>query len=92
MSARLGRQADAADRLQQLGEDLQRERGLGADEASALLQGYDRSPHLDAVLEDRDWTVIADTAGSGALAAQVLGSTIEVAMTTNPAPTDPHRR
>jgi type IV pilus assembly protein PilM len=34
-------------------EDLQRERGLGADEAAALLQGYDRSPHLDAVLEGR---------------------------------------
>ena len=34
-------------------EDLQRERGLGADEASALLQGYDRSPHLDAVLEGK---------------------------------------
>jgi type IV pilus assembly protein PilM len=34
-------------------EDLQRERGLGADEAQALLQGFDRSPHLDAVLESR---------------------------------------
>ena len=34
-------------------EDLQRERGLPADEASALLQGYDRSPHLDAVTESR---------------------------------------
>ena len=34
-------------------EDLQRERGLGADEAQQLLQGYDRSPHLDAVLESR---------------------------------------
>ena len=34
-------------------EDLQRERGLGADEASAMLQGYDRSPHLDAVLEGK---------------------------------------
>jgi type IV pilus assembly protein PilM len=34
-------------------EDLQRERGLGADEAAALLQGYDRSPHLDAVIEGR---------------------------------------
>ena len=34
-------------------EDLQRERGLGADEAAALLQGYDRSPHLDAVIERR---------------------------------------
>ncbi|HWH53364.1 MAG TPA: type IV pilus assembly protein PilM [Gemmatimonadaceae bacterium] len=34
-------------------EDLQRERGLGLDEAQALLQGYDRSPHLDAVIETR---------------------------------------
>jgi type IV pilus assembly protein PilM len=34
-------------------EDLQRERGLGAEEAESLLQGYDRSPHLDAVIEGR---------------------------------------
>src|SRR3954468_433733 len=34
-------------------EDLQRERGLSADEADVLLQGYDRSPHLDAVIESR---------------------------------------
>ncbi len=34
-------------------EDLQRERGLGADEAEGLLQGYDRSPHLDAIIETR---------------------------------------
>ena len=34
-------------------EDLQRERGLSADEADALLQGYDRSAHLDAVIENR---------------------------------------
>jgi type IV pilus assembly protein PilM len=34
-------------------EDLQRDRGLGADEAGALIQGYDRSPHLDAVIESR---------------------------------------
>jgi len=34
-------------------EDLQRERGLGVDEADQLLQGYDRSPHLDAVIESR---------------------------------------
>jgi type IV pilus assembly protein PilM len=36
-----------------LREDLQRERGLGAEEAEQLLQGYDRSPHLDAVIEGR---------------------------------------
>jgi type IV pilus assembly protein PilM len=34
-------------------EDLQRERGLSADEAQQMLQGYDRSAHLDAVLEGR---------------------------------------
>jgi type IV pilus assembly protein PilM len=34
-------------------EDLQRERGLSQDEADALIQGYDRSPHLDAVIESR---------------------------------------
>ena len=34
-------------------EDLQRERGLSLEEAQALLQGYDRSPHVDAVLEGR---------------------------------------
>ena len=34
-------------------EDLQRERGLGAEDADSLLQGYDRSPHLDAVIESR---------------------------------------
>ena len=34
-------------------EDLQRERGLTSEEADVLLQGYDRSPHLDAVIESR---------------------------------------
>ena len=34
-------------------EDLQRERGLGSEEAAALLQGFDRSDHLDAVLVQR---------------------------------------
>lgn len=34
-------------------EDLQRERGLGGDEASALVQGYDRSPHLEAIIDQR---------------------------------------
>src|SRR3954469_9558364 len=32
-------------------EDLMRERGLSAEESNKLLQGFDRSPHLDAVLE-----------------------------------------
>ena len=34
-------------------EDLQRERGLSVDDADALVRGYDRSPHLDAVLGPR---------------------------------------
>jgi type IV pilus assembly protein PilM len=34
-------------------EDLQRERGLSAIDAEALLRGHDRSPHLDAVLAAR---------------------------------------
>jgi type IV pilus assembly protein PilM len=34
-------------------EDLQRESGLSADDAQQLIQGYDRSPHLDAVLGGR---------------------------------------
>lgn len=42
--------------------------------------------HLDQVLTDRDWTIPADTAASGALAARVLGAQIDVTMTVNPAP------
>ena len=34
-------------------EDLQRERGLAVDEADKLIQGYDRSAHLDAIIESR---------------------------------------
>jgi type IV pilus assembly protein PilM len=34
-------------------EDLQRERGLSSDDADALMQGYDRSPHLDAIIDSR---------------------------------------
>jgi type IV pilus assembly protein PilM len=34
-------------------EDLQRERGLTADDAATLVQGYDRSEHLDAIIESR---------------------------------------
>jgi type IV pilus assembly protein PilM len=34
-------------------EDLQRERGLSADDAESLLRGHDRSPHLDAVIASR---------------------------------------
>ena len=34
-------------------EDLQRERGVGAEEAEDMLRGYDRTPDLDAVLKSR---------------------------------------
>jgi type IV pilus assembly protein PilM len=34
-------------------EDLQRDRGVSAEEAAALIQGTERSPHLDAVNETR---------------------------------------
>ena len=34
-------------------EDLQRERGLSAEEAQQLVQGFDRSPHLESVIETR---------------------------------------
>jgi type IV pilus assembly protein PilM len=44
---------DVAVGTRRMREDLMRERGLGADEADKLLQGFDRSPHLDAVLETR---------------------------------------
>ena len=44
---------DIAVGTRRLREDLMRERGLGADEAEKLLQGFDRSPHLDAVIETR---------------------------------------
>ncbi|HSJ64333.1 MAG TPA: type IV pilus assembly protein PilM [Gemmatimonadaceae bacterium] len=36
-----------------LREDLQRERGLSVEQADALLQGYETSPHLQAVLASR---------------------------------------
>jgi type IV pilus assembly protein PilM len=36
-----------------LREDLQRERGLTVEQADALLQGYEQSPHLQAVLASR---------------------------------------
>jgi type IV pilus assembly protein PilM len=34
-------------------EDLQRERGLSVDEAQHLVQGFDRSLHLDSVIQTR---------------------------------------
>ena len=44
---------DVAVGTRRLREDMMRERGLGSDEADKLLQGFDRSPHLDSVIETR---------------------------------------
>src|SRR3954465_9853618 len=44
---------DVAVGTRRLREDMMRERGLGAAEADKLLQGFDRSPHLDMVNETR---------------------------------------
>jgi type IV pilus assembly protein PilM len=44
---------DVAVGTRRLREDIVRERGLSDEEAERLLQGFDRSPHLDAVIETR---------------------------------------
>jgi type IV pilus assembly protein PilM len=51
-------------------EDLQRERGLGQDEAQQMLQGYDRSPHLDAVIESRGEEIATGVERAAAFLAQ----------------------
>ena len=51
-------------------EDLQRERGLGLDEAQQLLQGYDRSAHLDAVIETRGEEIAVGVERAAAFLAQ----------------------
>jgi len=51
-------------------EDLQRERGLSTDEAQQLVQGYDRSPHLDAVLEGRGEEIAVGIERAAAFLAQ----------------------
>jgi type IV pilus assembly protein PilM len=52
-----------------LREDMQRERGLDAGEADALLQGYDRSPHLDAVIASRGEEIATGIERAGAFLA-----------------------
>src|SRR6476469_329379 len=51
-------------------EDLQRERGLSADDAQALIQGYDRSPHLEAVIETRGEEIAVGIERAAAFLAQ----------------------
>jgi type IV pilus assembly protein PilM len=51
-------------------EDLQRERGLSAEDAQTLIQGYDRSPHLDAVIEGRGEEIAVGIERAAAFVAQ----------------------
>jgi type IV pilus assembly protein PilM len=51
-------------------EDLQRERGLSMDDAQKLIQGYDRSPHLDAVIEGRGEEIAVGIERAAAFVAQ----------------------
>jgi type IV pilus assembly protein PilM len=44
---------DIAVGTRRLREDLMRDRGLSTEEADKLLQGFDKSPHLDSVIETR---------------------------------------
>lgn len=51
-------------------EDLQRERGLSADDAQQLIQGYDRSPHLEQVIEGRGEEIAVGIERAAAFLAQ----------------------
>jgi type IV pilus assembly protein PilM len=51
-------------------EDLQRERGLTADQAQDLIQGYDRSPHLESVIETRGEEISVGVERAAAFLAQ----------------------
>jgi type IV pilus assembly protein PilM len=51
-------------------EDLQRERGLSAEQAQELIQGYDRSPHLDSVIESRGEEIAVGVERAAAYLAQ----------------------
>jgi type IV pilus assembly protein PilM len=51
-------------------EDIQRERGLAADAAQKLIQGFDRSPHLDSVIETRGEEIAVGVERASAFLAQ----------------------
>src|SRR5687767_12212370 len=65
-------------------EELQRERGLSAEEADELLQGYDRSPHLDAVIESRGEEIAVGVERAAAFLASSTrsGSTMKAVYTS----------
>jgi type IV pilus assembly protein PilM len=60
-------------------EGLQRERGLSADEADALIKGFDRSPHLDSVLESRGEEIAVGLERAVAFLASNTRGTVAVA-------------
>ena len=68
-----------------LREDLQRDRGLGAEEADALLQGYDRSPHLDAVIETRGEEIAVGIERAAAFLASSSRSAAQLRAVSTPA-------
>jgi len=51
-------------------EDLQRERGLTVEQAQDLVQGFDRSPHLESVLEGRGEEIAVGIERAAAFLAQ----------------------
>jgi type IV pilus assembly protein PilM len=51
-------------------EDLQRERGLSAEAAQQLVQGFDRSPHLEAIIESRGEEIAVGIERASAFLAQ----------------------
>ena len=51
-------------------EDLHRERSLSIEDANHLLQGFDRSPHIDAVLEKRNEELAVGVERAAAFMAQ----------------------
>ena len=51
-------------------EDLQRERGLSAEDAASLLQGYDRSPLLTPIVETRGEEIAVGVERAAAFLAQ----------------------
>ena len=53
-----------------LREDLQRDRGLTADEAGALLQGYDHAPELALIVESRGEEIAVGIERAAAFLAQ----------------------
>jgi type IV pilus assembly protein PilM len=61
---------DLAVGTRRIREDLQRERGLSAEAAQQLIQGFDRSPHLDSVIDTRGEEIAVGVERAAAFLAQ----------------------